>query len=126
MTPGGKKDFTGVVLCLLIFSCDRYAPHLHAAQNAAIILRRPTLDPSIFTLESFEVTPPPKPLRILKGNCVSRTHRSVGSPAPVTETVYKALGRVHRVLRTETSWPMRSRRRLSREKAWRTHEVLGT
>jgi hypothetical protein len=62
-----------------------------AAQNAAIILRRPINDPAIFTLESFEVLTPPKIVTHTEGK-LRITYPSVGRlSAPATSAVHKAL-----------------------------------
>jgi len=62
-----------------------------AAQNAAIILRRPIIDPAVFTLESFEVLTPPKIVTHTEGK-LRITYPSVGRlSAPATSVVHTAL-----------------------------------
>ena len=62
-----------------------------AAQNAAIILRRPIIDPTVVTLESFEVLTPPKIVTHTEGK-LRITYPSVGRlSAPATSAVYKGL-----------------------------------
>ena len=66
-------------------------PILVAEQNAAVIFRRPLADPSILTLESFEVSPPAHTVTNTEGK-LRIIYPSVGRlPAPVDLDTRKSL-----------------------------------
>ena len=66
-------------------------PIFIAEQNAAVIFRRPVADPTILTLESFEVSPPAHVVTGAEGK-LRITYPSVGRlPAPVDPHTRKSL-----------------------------------
>ena len=62
-----------------------------AEQNAAVIFRRPVVNPTILTMESFEVSPPAQAVISARGKLLI-TYPSVGRlPAPVDRLTHESL-----------------------------------